>query len=1050
MKKRLTVASFSAILLFCLILNVKTASAQQRDFNLWLNDVPLVADSSANKLYVTIEPEAAYMLKGKLKWNSEVLDKVIFKGVELVQASNNFSVDWSLNTNTITITDKKGEEITWKMVFTTLPIVMLESDQDELYEIWKADNEQKSKSYGTFIDARHRTENQAVYSSPLMMKVRGVTSAGKAKKSFAVELVDEVGNENDIHLFGYREDGDWILDAMYNDMARMRNRILFDLWNSIEDLPYEKDNKYQANGTQGEYVELFLRGRYRGLYCFTDKIDRKKLNLKKTVEQTATTGEVTRGLLWKATFLTEATTLYGYETPPPNDTLVWENYWEQNYPEDRQNQGYFQPIADAIDMLKRYSPTFDKVESIFYMDNVIDYIICTQAFQLMDNLQKNYYLSVRNITKEKRLLITPWDLDSSLGRDAGGDLFIDDPKWYAWGEKLGGINNLVFRMSQDRPNNFQSRLNNRWQYLKTHTLSLDSIKTRMLAYADNFVRSGAWEREKEFLAELEVEHPGINIKIANSPYDEVDFIMSFLTKNYEVFDTKVASWNPDPYTPPETARKPMLYVVAPSKEVEFEGNVATVAGNVKSEPVEGIVNIDFADNEMTISRANDNTVYNTYDVQEVVTTAENLFPSTVFIPQEYKDVFTFDTKYGNAITCEEESNAFVDGFAVQRSIYVEYNDTIAKITGNTSDITIVNNGDSVTIDSPLEGTQYIVSGESANAHITINGSFPTKISLNNAHLSNPEGQVLTINVPTQVDITTMPNTNNSLSGIYASNNVVLSGKGVLQLVSDAASTALIQSGADINVKGGVLSLFTSGKNSRGFHALHDVNISKGSIYVITTGESVEADDHLTPTAVRAIMAENDVLISGGKLFVKTIGVNGGLGIAALDKIKVVDGDIALACYDDPINAVNRVEVSGGNVFASSLVDDGMDSNGSFLFSGGSIFVIGSYPNEGAFDNDGKTFVVDGGTVIGIGAKSDYPTAGKSSQPYVYIKRGEGMKKYVSIFDETNVEIAKFETPAYIQSTILLSSPKLVKGKVYSLMTSDNGSDFTKVTDLTAQ
>ena len=168
----------------------------------------------------------------------------------------------------------------------------------------------------------------------------------------------------------------------------------------------------------------------------------------------------------------------------------------------------------------------------------------------------------------------------------------------------------------------------------------------MLAYADNFVRSGAWEREKEFLAELEVEHPGINIKIANSPYDEVDFIMSFLTKNYEVFDTKVASWNPDPYTPPETARKPMLYVVAPSKEVEFEGNVATVAGNVKSEPVEGIVNIDFADNEMTISRANDNTVYNTYDVQEVVTTAENLFPSTVFIPQEYKDVFTFDTKYG--------------------------------------------------------------------------------------------------------------------------------------------------------------------------------------------------------------------------------------------------------------------------------------------------------------------------------------------------------------------------------------------------------------------
>ena len=1006
------------------------AMAQERSCGLWLNEVPVVADTSEIKMYVTLEPEADRALKGTLKWDETRFQKVALNGAEVQKGMGNFALtDWSdATTNTLMVTDAEGKETIWTLAFTTLPIILLEANQSDLYEIWKKDNDVKTRSFITVIDARFRNEGECVFSSDIGIRVRGATSAGKEKKSFAVELRDENGEERDFHLLGYRNDGDWILDAMYNDASRMRNRINFDLWNSVSDLPYDKDNDYQRNGTDGEYVEVFMEGKYWGMYCFTDKIDRKKLNLKKLKEASGSEPETLRGLLWKSTFRCSATTFYGYDAYPTNDTLIWEDYWEQKYPDDRQDQAYFNPIADMIDKLLRNQTDNNLVDSVaemFYLDNIIDYVIFSQAFQWMDNLQKNMYLSVRNLTKGDKILYTPWDLDAVLGRSAGGDALIDDKKWMAFGEQLGGINNLIYRLTHMKKNTFATLLNNRWQYLKKHQLSLETVRMTMEKYADIFNYSGAWNRE----------YARWGRKMAKTTAEEIDFMMDFLIRNYEVFDNKVASWKPDEYIEPAEVSEKVMYIVGTDSTVDFEGNTAIVPGRVIKEDLTGVEQIDFEDNAMIIHGIDGDRVYTTDDMKEALMEPGAFYPTTAFVPETYSNVFDFDTQYG----CPgvEDSTAYAEEpYSTQRTLKITFDDySTATIVGNTQGIIISNTANGLEIYSPIEGMNYELSGENKNTRLTIGGDYAAKVTLNNADLAYGDSAVIVWQSDKPLYVSAKGK--NEISGILSVGDVRLSGTGVLNIKTSLQECAAVKSEKDIYINGGVINIFSDAFDGKGLWAAGTLTMNAGNVHIITTGSGTAVDDALGILGTKAVFAEKLVNIKDGSLFVKTHGKDGGLGIASLKKVLIEGGKVMLACFDDPINAVDAINITGGDILSTSMVDDGMDTNGSFSFSGGNIYAIGGYPNEAAFDNDGKTFSANGGTIIGIGAKSDYPQSSKSTQACVYIKKQKGIQRYVRIADADGAEVITFETPAYEKSTVVCSAPNLVKGQTYTILTGSN-------------
>ena len=993
----------------------------QRSCGLWLNEVPLVADTAANSIFATIEPRFDCSLKGTLRWDESLYSSVSLNDTPLENGKrgNLELADWTANaTNTLAITD--GESKQWKLVVSTLPFVVLDCPLDEMsanYSITKGDENHTKKyaGYMSVIDARCRTKQKdldmvgmACFNSEIRTRLRGATSGSKAKKSFNLELVKD-GESQDIHLLGYRKDDDWILAAEYTDYSRMRNRVMMDLWTSVDDLPYDKDNKYQGNGTQGEFVEVFVNGAYYGLMCFTDKIDRKKLNLKKTKEATETEPEVKRGLLWKANWESSETYLSKYTERPTNDSFLWPYIeskkafaWEQKYPDDDIRQAFFDPICDIIDFLnvgqKEFSASYT---SKMYDQNVIDFILFIQAFQLLDNQKKNYYLSVRNWDKEAKFLFTLWDLDGSIGRYAGGDETGDDPKQMAWGEKLG-YHNLIHRFKSKtlRPDDFATKMNNRWQYLSTHQLSLDNIRAIMEKYANLFSTSGAWEREKaRWLSTYKNSK-----KIANTPQEEVEYMMTFLKNNYDVFNKEMASasWTHDEYNEAQYEKDitpDALYVIGNDVISTHEDNTVTLPGNVLQEKADDIININYNDSVMTIVREDEERQHHIADIKEVKAKHKDIYTSPAFIPDSLKQYFDFDTRYVPVNVQCPSFNVHRSLFNVNRTIQVTFDGQEVYVNGNLEGIAATVDSTAVCFTTELEGVEILVSGRSEKGHINIDSKNPCKIAAT-------EGGAM-------------------LCSITANCDLIINTPYALNFYNDEFDGKCI---------------CTSG----------DVTIEDGALYFMMTGSGTLTDASFVTDpelGARAVMAQN-ITINGGKMFIKTIGHHGAVGLAGVKKIIINDGNIYIATYDDPIKTGSSVTVNGGFTFTTSLTNDGLDSKGDLHVYGGT---ISSYSPEGAeAAYDVNHFYCDGGTVIGVGYKSERPMESKSNQASFRLNKSKGVKRYVKIADAEGNELAVIETPAYPTLTMVYSSPLLQKGSTYTLLTGDTLDSLQELTTIVAE
>lgn len=387
----------------------------------------------------------------------------------------------------------------------------------------------KQVNTSTFVDGQIEIADYARRTDPnfvstqfrCQLRYRGGSSTGKNKKNFAVKLVDEAGDKLNASLFGIRPENSWILDAMAIDRLRMRNRICFDIWNEISRTPYPTDYDGR-NGTEGLFVEVFLNGTYHGLYCLTDKVDRKLLGLKKVKVDEA--GTVThRGLLYKGISWDSGYDLLSYKSGVSTSSTTW-NAWELQYPEDYPSAQAWQPLKNLIKFCS--SNTTDPVfvhtyTEYFYPENLVDYFVFTMAFNVGDNAWKNTFFSTTDITQGHRYLITPWDMDMSLGGVWNGSYAPDLVDLDKYNDRAPY--NRLYVKSFDY---FRRNVNARWAELAATSLSVEHVNELIDTYASQFINSGAWEREYK--------------KWTKDPVDlredltaEADYVKDWYEKNYK-------------------------------------------------------------------------------------------------------------------------------------------------------------------------------------------------------------------------------------------------------------------------------------------------------------------------------------------------------------------------------------------------------------------------------------------------------------------------------------------------------------------------------------
>jgi hypothetical protein len=344
----------------------------------------------------------------------------------------------------------------------------------------------------------------SVVELPAKFRTRGATASNyMMKPALNMKLCTaDYAEEADYSLLGLRECSSLILDAMAIDRICMRNRVAFDIWNDFSRLPYETDFE-SRNGTEGRFLELFINGQYYGIYCLTDRINRKLLDLKKAQEK-ANGSTVIRGVLYKS----GTNDIDNQNEPCFNEdstacVIEWHNAWELTYPDEYGGMQAWQPLHDAI----LNGKSKDYVRKYFYLRNMADYQILIMALSISDNWgNKNHFLSVRNITKDiddsdpdeaarRRFVITPWDLDTSLGGSYDGSYY--DGTYSDWAPQDISKNSPYPVSPVSGDEEYQALLKQRWIEGRQGAFSVDSVCTKMERYRDLFVNSGAWQRMVE-------------------------------------------------------------------------------------------------------------------------------------------------------------------------------------------------------------------------------------------------------------------------------------------------------------------------------------------------------------------------------------------------------------------------------------------------------------------------------------------------------------------------------------------------------------------------
>jgi hypothetical protein len=467
--------------------------------HLYINDVKCAFDRQSDTFYYTMgrtpDKELRFIFYAENADGEKVFAEISDGG-----SSPGWNFVPELNKE-YTLTAHTREQIyDYKIIFTMLPIIQINTDtpldawsgtyRNSIISVTDPDFSYPSFSYtgrdGTPVQSDFYFESSAG------IRVRGAMARGFPKTSYAIKFWDSSQNNQNVELFGLRRDSDWILDAMAVDRSRVRNRAATDIWHEMSSpLYYEQEGQNIINGTRGVFVEVFFNDEYIGLYCFTEKVDRKQLQLDRN--ENGLKSIIYKGRHWGDVLLFRT-----YE--PYNNNSSWWTTFEQKYPRPA-NGGQIEwaPLADFIQF---FNESDDEefaagVHRYIDMQNFVDYTLFLIISYAYDNTGKNLYWSVYDITDPdmNKIFVTPWDLDGSWGTSWNGEKlhrsmngpWIDDD-WTHDSE-------LFRRLVLTNAGGFADMMRETWERLKHDALSPAAVLKIFDDYFDLFEISGAWDRE---------------------------------------------------------------------------------------------------------------------------------------------------------------------------------------------------------------------------------------------------------------------------------------------------------------------------------------------------------------------------------------------------------------------------------------------------------------------------------------------------------------------------------------------------------------------------
>ena len=334
-----------------------------------------------------------------------------------------------------------------KLVISGMPIMTLSAWHDVGKEAWGGaiqlfDPSQSGNEYQTGV---------------CNFSVRGNIARLYDKKSYKLTLSDEK-----MSLCGLREDDDWTLNGLYDDIGLIRNKLSYQLWNELS----ATNNVDGDNTVETAFVELIVDNEYRGVYLLCDRIDAKKIGLNE--------GDfLYKQKDWdnKRENLSEAFIVSYPNEADESDKEIMTNFMDMlYYPED-------------------YKLDFTQLTEDIYIDNAVDYYLYCMYLAAGDNLFENSYIVARKgLSDTYKFFEIPWDMNATYGNVRV--LYSADRI-----EKIDGFISTVGKLLMKADEReFEKLSQRRWNELRETVLSNENVKELANEYIDYTEKTGAYNR----------------------------------------------------------------------------------------------------------------------------------------------------------------------------------------------------------------------------------------------------------------------------------------------------------------------------------------------------------------------------------------------------------------------------------------------------------------------------------------------------------------------------------------------------------------------------
>ena len=413
-----------------------------------------------------------------------------------------------------------------------------------------------------------------------------------------------------------------------------------------------------------------------------------------------------------------------------------------------------------------------------------------------------------------------------------------------------------------------------------------------------------------------------------------------------------------------------------------------------------------------------------------------------------------------------EANGFGGSKAV--TVTVTYSGSSATVTTSDTSVEYYTDGAYVTIDMlthSVKNVEIVVSGKSDDGQLKIYGEKKFKLTLSGVELTSSKGPAINDQCKKRAFVHLTEGTTNRLTDaatyseeprylnggssasedrkgcFFSEGNLIFSGTGVLE-VKGNYKHGIVTDGYFYTRPGVTIAVTGAAKN-----AIHVKGDQDDGIGVYIAGGLIYAN--VSSTAGKGIKTDLDAEIVGGKLLLNTSGnagaSDGSEGLESKATLTISGGEIYSYAYDDAINAASAINITGGKVYAYASNNDGIDSNGSLVISGGLVIGVGtSAPESGIDCDDSNSFKINGGTVISMGGTlQSNPSTSSTQRSVVYngVSATKGTK--ICVLNSSGTPVLTFEFPRTMNgAAFFFSTPDIASGASYTLSSGGSLSDNT--------